>query len=254
MNDKDKTTLILWLLFILVLGSMLPHTAWFFSQNEEIGTFAIVKGWALALGIEIAIGVFAHKLSKHKETKYRNGSGKWWNRFEHHYLNIYAAGLIFALAVSLIANVAHGVEFSQPTLLFIELFREDAAPLAQGIVSGSALPIASIVFSMSLSKLSDAEQEVNPEVATLKQNLSEARGMARKLSNELEAARGVADEAEIYSDMFNDALPTDERISSIRLAFPEWSQARIAAIVGVSPGRVSQVLSKTQATSDGDEE
>ena len=247
-REVNKTTALLWFLFILVLIAMLPHTAWFFSRNEDGGAWALVKGWTRAVSLEIAVGAFAHKLSQYiPQVKGKNKLRRQW-------FNWFSFGLTFSLLGSLIANVSHGVQFSDPTKLFTLIFSEVntakqfvTAGLVQGIISGSLLPVASLVFTFALSNLSESEAEVNPEVATLKSSLQDARKSNTGLRKQLESMNDSLEPAQEYADLFNESYTVADRIKSAHALFPEWSQKRIAAIVEKTPGYVSQILSdKTQ--------
>ena len=100
--------IVLWVVYLALLGVLLPHTAWAFGQFEPYGWRWL--GWVAAVAFEGAIAAFTWRLAERIENTPRYRSGNVAGRkFAYRYLNIYSTGLIVAIVVSAFANWAHAV-------------------------------------------------------------------------------------------------------------------------------------------------
>jgi hypothetical protein len=109
---------ILWAVYLSLLGVLLPHTAWAFQNFEpetESGGNSVVA-WTAAFAFEASIAVLMHKLSGHIDRTPRRLLA--WAKFQYRYLNAYSLGLLAAIAVSSLANLAHAVEFGRSMAIF----------------------------------------------------------------------------------------------------------------------------------------
>jgi hypothetical protein len=109
---------ILWAVYLSLLGVLLPHTAWAFQNFEpetEAGGNSVVA-WTAAFAFEASIAVLMHKLSGHIDRTPRRLLA--WAKFQYRYLNAYSLGLLAAIAVSSLANLAHAVEFGRSMAIF----------------------------------------------------------------------------------------------------------------------------------------
>ncbi len=182
---KSATTIILWIVYILLLLVLLPHTAWAFKNWEPLGVqLSEITSYAAAFAFEAAIATLTHKLAKHIEdtkvvkTQKKNQDGTVnmavdkWATFLKRYVNAFSFGLVIVTAVSALANLAHAVEFGRTLKIFTEW------GISQKIYSlafGGILPLVSLVFARVLSNVSDDEDAPNPELDEARKTLAAVR-------------------------------------------------------------------------------
>jgi len=180
---------ILWAVYLSLLGVLLPHTAWAFHNFEpenESGKISLVA-WTAAFAFEASIAALMHKLSGHIDRTPRRLSP--WAKFQYRYLNAYSLGLLAAIAVSSLANLAHAVEFGRPLAIFAVLkISFDTYAFAFGAV----LPLVSLVFARVLSNVVETEGDEDPELVQAKKTISDLRHQLR----ESEAKAKAAEEAD----------------------------------------------------------
>lgn len=237
MNGKnDKTNFILWLVYGALLAVLMPHTAWAFIQFEPAGTWGVITAWAGAVAFEAAIAVLTHKLAKHIESlpNYKNGR----KRFTSRYVNAYSFGLLVAVGVSTLANIAHAVQFGAE----IKIFASWGVPFGvYAVAFGGILPLASLVFARVLSNVNETEHEVDPALTKANDTIKELRTAVRqyeKKANDADARFNAA------GDLIRLLTSDDkrERIVAINQRWPALPQAHVATIAESSPAYVSEVL------------
>lgn len=245
---KSTTTLILWIVYICLLLVLLPHTAWAFKSMEPEG--GVFTAWLAALVFEAAIAALTHKLAKHIEqtAKIRGRL----HRFIERYLSPYSIGLFVATAVSMLANLAHAVEFGKPLLIFATW------GIPQGLYSvafGGVLPLASLIFARVLSNVTDSEDAPNPELEGAKQTITGLRRQVHetelKLKDAEQRVRIAEERFGAAGDLMRRIFSEDkrERILAVREWKPKLSGAAIALIADSSPAYVSEVLSEVEVQS-----
>jgi len=249
---------LLWLIYILLLLVLLPHTAWMFGQAEPESTglvpWGLITAWAAATVFELVIAAMTHKLSGHITATPRYADS--WKRVRARYLNAYGAGLGLAWLVSTYANLAHAVEFGQP----IRIFAVWGWPTwTYSVAFGAILPTASLLFAWVLSSVIEAdasEGETNPELEQAKKTIGEVRAKLREAEAKLIETEQRARQAEIrfnaIGDFFSAMMtqPKKERILVIAQQRPKLSQSAIAILTEASPAYVSEVLSEVIVNSD----
>jgi vacuolar-type H+-ATPase subunit H len=237
------TNRLLWLIYLSLLGVLLPHTAWAFGRFEPVGPWGVVTAWAAAFAFEAAIAALTHKLAQHIEHGPKRASA--WRRFTYRYLNAYAAGLLVAVAVSTLANLAHSVEFGQ----VLAIFDRYSVPFGlYAIAFGAVLPATSLLFARVLAHVADAEAEADPELAKAKQAGTELRAELRETNRRLAEAEQRAGQAEQRFDAAGELfgrLFAEEKRQRILAAAERWPglpAASIAIIAEASPSYVSETL------------
>jgi hypothetical protein len=195
----STTTKILWMVFISILLVLLPHTAWLFRQFEPadsvklLGEFdaADLLSYIAAFAFESAIAVLIHKLAKHIESMKKGKTA--WAKFSYSYLNPFAVGLYIATAISMLANLAHAVEFG----VSIKIFTEWGVPAwVYSVAFGGILPIVSLTFARVLSNVTDDEDGPNPELTEANTRLREANRRAAESEQRAKAAEAKATDTE----------------------------------------------------------
>jgi len=239
LRSRNWSNVVLWSIYLALLGVLLPHTAWAFAQFEPARWAWL--GWIAAIAFEGAIAAFTWKLKQNIERTPRHKDH--WLRFKRRYLNIYSLGLLVAIGVSSLANWAHSVEFGQTFAVFGAY---SIHPLAYTIAFGAILPACSLLFARILADIQDHEAEVNADVL-------EAKQIIRELKSELTATKQQLTRAEDAARFMLELQAEDKarRILAAAQEWPQLSQAVLAQIVDVSPGYVSQVL---RAANGGDGE
>jgi len=248
---KDKTTVVLWLVYFALLAVLLPHTAWAFSQFEPEATAVLglritAVAWLAAIAFEASIAVLTHRLAGHIESvpNYKDA----WRRFRARYLNAYSLGLVTAVLVSALANLAHAVEFGRP----MALTDSRSWLFAVYVVAfGAVLPFVSLLFARVLSNVTEAdtaELVANPELEAAKQAVASLRA-------QLKAANQRAADAEARFAAAGDLMrllseDKRERILVARQRWPELPQTAVALIAGASPSYVSDVLKQSEAINE----
>lgn len=147
---------ILWAVYLSLLAVLLPHTAWAFQNFEpqnNTNTISLVS-WIAAFAFEASIAALTHKLSGHIEQTPKRLST--WSKFQYRYLNSYSLGLVAAISVSSMANLAHAVEFGRPMAIFTEWHIPFSV---YALAFGAVLPLVSLVFARVLSNVAETEGE-----------------------------------------------------------------------------------------------
>jgi len=229
---------ILWAVYLSLLGVLLPHTAWAFHNFEpenESGKISLVA-WTAAFAFEASIAALMHKLSGHIDRTPRRLST--WAKFRYRYLNAYSLGLLAAIAVSSLANLAHAVEFGRPMAIFTEWkITFDVYAFAFGAV----LPLVSLVFARVLSNVVETEADDDPELVQAKKTIVDLR---RQLRESEAQAREVEDRYASGDGTFMKIVSADkrERILAAHRLWPRLPGAALATIADASPSYVSEVL------------
>jgi hypothetical protein len=278
----STTTKILWMVFISILLVLLPHTAWLFRQFEPAESVRLLGeidaadllSYIAAFAFESAIAVLIHKLAKHIESMKKGKTA--WAKFSYSYLNPFAVGLYIATAISMLANLAHAVEFG----VSIKIFTEWGVPAwVYSVAFGGILPLVSLTFARVLSNVTDDEDGPNPELTEANTRLREANRRAAESEQRAKAAEAKANtiqaeaqqrvkeseqrysvklsEAErlledseqryrAFGDVIRFLFGTDlalrDRIRGIRTQFPNLSQNGIAQLLGCSVSTVNGAL------------
>ncbi len=233
---RNLTTKLLWIIYIGLLVVLLPHTAWLFAQFEPLNILGDMAAWAGAFAFEASIAALTHKLARHIEAGPKRALP--WTRFRYRYLNAYAAGLILAVAVSALANLAHAVQFGKPLAIFTVWGIE---PKVYQLAFGAILPLVSLLFARVLSNVSESEEEPNTELDAAKAELTALR-------RELREANARAEQAELRLNAVGDLVvrlfgnEKRERILAAVEKWPKLTAAAIAVITETSPSYVSEVL------------
>lgn len=250
MNNTRKyitANTLLWIVYIALLAVLLPHTAWAFGKFEPQEGLGPLVAWAAAFSFEAAIAVLTHKLAKHIESTPKRLRGV--AQFAYRYINAYALGLIVALGVSVLANLAHAVQFGSE----ISIFAEWGIPTwVYALAFGAVLPLTSLLFARVLSNVVDSEDVTDPEVDRLNTEIKELRGQLRRAEASAHASEVARAEAEtrfaaagdLMSRLFDGAKR--ERILAARSTWPQLPATAIAIISDSSPSYVSEVLSQVE--------
>ena len=257
---RDKTTLVLWLVYFALLAVLLPHTAWAFGQFEpETSAFFGVRvsavAWLAAIAFEASIAVLTHKLAQHIESVPNRKDTR--RRFTERYLNAYSLGLVTAVVVSALANLAHAVEFGRPMAL------TNGRSWLFGVyvvVFGAVLPFVSLLFARVLSNVVEAEEAPNPDSVAANRTIGDLRSQLKaanqrfadteaKFAAQLQAANQRTADAEARFAAAGDLMrlisaDKRERILTIRQQWPELPQKSIAVMAEASPSYVSEILAE----------
>jgi len=236
---------ILWAVYLSLLGVLLPHTAWAFHNFEpenESGKISLVA-WTAAFAFEASIAALMHKLSGHIDRTPRRLSP--WAKFQYRYLNAYSLGLLAAIIVSSLANLAHAVEFGRPLAIFAEWkISFDVYAFAFGAV----LPLVSLVFARVLSNVVETETVDDPELVQAKKTIVDLRRQLRgseAQAREAEEARKQVEARYVSGDrtlMKIVSVDKRERILAAHRLWPRLPGAALATIAEASPSYVSEVL------------
>ena len=234
MNKPNATSIILWLVYICLLGVLLPHTAWLFSRfepGEEIGFVS----WFAAFAFEAAIAVLTHKLAKHIEGSINHRN--IFKRFSVRYMNSFSVGLVIAVGVSALANLAHAVEYGQPLKIFTEW---NIAPEIYQLSFGAVLPVVSLLFARVLSNVSEAEQQPDENDDKIRQMQAKLRETEKKLRETERKAQETERQLKEYSGLISQSKA--DRIKTAHVLWPELPNRSVAIVSGSSPSHVSEVL------------
>lgn len=235
------TTRLLWIIYLALLGVLLPHTAWAFGQFEPAGWRWL--GWVAAIAFEGAIAAFTWRLKEAIESTPNHRS--WRLRFRRRYLNAHAAGLVVAIAVSSAANWAHSVEYGQAFAVFGEY---GIPPIIYSLAFGGILPLCSLLFAHILADVGAVEVEEDPALVKARATAAELRKALRQAERQRDEAFEAAIAAEQRFDAAGDlfarlmAESKRERILAAAGRWPELPAASIAVIAESSPSYVSEVL------------
>lgn len=237
--NQENVNNLFWVIYILLLIVLLPHTAWMFSQAEPTTYWGLGIAWAAAIVFEAVIFGMTHKLANHisHTIKYTNT----WKRLKTRYFNAYGAGLLLAWFVSTYANLAHAVEFGQP----IKIFAEWGLPVwSYSVAFGAILPTASLLFAWVLSSVIEQDATEHIPNADLEKAKETIRELHMKLRNTEQRANQAEARFEAIGDFFSLLMtqPKKERILTIAQQRPQLNQSAIAIITETSPAYVSEVL------------
>lgn len=235
--------LILWAIYLSLLGVLLPHTAWAFEQFEPAENRQLA--WAAAFAFEAIVAMFTHLLARHIEhtPNYKDLKKRWRVR----YLNAYGGGLFAALIVSFLANLTHAVQFGNKTDLIVL----QGQPLLFGVYAlafGGILPISSLLFARVLSSVQDIEPEDNPELRKLNEAFRAIKQKLTETERQLQATERRATEAERRYTVMGDVVVKlfgenkQERILAARQQWPGLPLSGVAVIADVSKSYVHEVL------------
>lgn len=232
LKNLNVTNLMLWGVYIMLLCVLLPHTAWAFATFEPQDSGGQLVGWFGAVAFEFAILVLTHKLAKHIESVPNRKDTP--RKFQRRYLNAYAAGLVVAIGVSTLANLAHAVEFGQTMAIFAKY----NIPFGvYAVAFGAVLPIVSLLFARVLSNVQEAEIDENPA----KTEVKELRAQLREQGKQLVAAEVAGVQFGLYEQ-----LRTEDKAQRIKAAMELWPDAKqtvYATVTNVSPSYVSEIMS-----------
>lgn len=254
---KEWTNRALWLVYLALLGVLLPHTAWVFGQfeSDQAGLGGIKWGqaiaWLAAFAFEAAIAVLTSKLARHIETTPRYTSGNVGRRkFLHRYVNAYSFGLLVSTLVSMIANLAHAVEFSRPLAIFSNPL---VSPGLFSVTFGAVLPVVSLLFARVLSDVTETEGGENEELTDAKTTIKELRKELKATKAQIATAEQRANDAETRfgaaGDLFVRLFAEEKRVRILAVAetWPRLPQSAIVKMTEASPSYVSEVLRELPA-------
>ena len=152
-------------------------------------------------------------------------------RISFQYLNAFSAGLLVAVAVSVLANFGHAVEYGQEFAIF---GRYNVPPLLYSLAFGGILPLVSLMFARILANTAETEVGANSELTKAKQTIKELR-------SELQAAeQRFAAAGDLVARLF--AEEKRQRILAAAERWPQLPPTSVAIIASASPGYVSEVL------------
>ncbi|HOU22700.1 MAG TPA: hypothetical protein PLN42_00445 [Anaerolineae bacterium] len=233
---------LLWVIYLALLAVLLPHTAWAFAVFEPDGQRLVA--WSAAFAFEASIAALTYKLMQRIETAPRRKSA--WVRWRGSYLNVYAGGLLVAVAVSALANWSHALEFGTATAATRQF------PMLAGVLPvafGAILPGVSFIFAHVLADVAGADVDADPELERAKKEAADLRRELREAERRIAAAEARAAEAEgrfaAAGDLFARLMAESkrERILAAAERWPSLQPAAVAIIAGASPSYVSEVLS-----------
>jgi len=243
-----NVNLVLWVVYIALLGTLLPHTAWAFGRFEPDTDLGRGIAVLAASSFELAIAALTYRLKQNIERvpSYRTGfAGGAVRRWSERYLNVYTLGLLVAIAVSSAANWAHAVQFGQGLAVFGDY---GVPPVVYSVGFGGILPLCSLLFARILADVRPTAAEADPELTKAKTDLAEVRKQLRQAEADRQAAEARARDAETRfaaaGDIFARLLAAEKRtrILAARERWPELLPGAIAVIAGASPSYVSEVL------------
>ena len=234
--DQNLSNGILWAVYLALLAVLLPHTAWLFARFE-VGDGINGTAWAAAFAFEAAIAVLTHKLARHIEDSPRHKNA--WKRFSVRYLNAFSVGLVMAVGVSALANLAHAVEYGQELKIFEQW---SVSPNVYQLAFGGVLPVVSLLFARVLSNVSESEQVESEETVKIRELRSQLRESERNLKateqRAIKAERRLGELLPVFSDEKSD------RIKATHMIWPDLPGRSIAIIADSSPAYVSEVLAR----------
>lgn len=238
---------LLWIIYLALLGVLLPHTAWLFGRFEPEGGFGVGSAWAAAFAFEAAIAALTHKLSKHIEETPKRMSGR--RRMIYRYVNAYSAGLVLSVGVSALANLAHAVEFGRSLTIFATW---GVHPVVYQVSFGAILPLVSLVFARVLSNVQESEGEEDPALVAANEQIKVVRVELREAKAALAMAEGRAKDAEARFGAAGDLMRAlvegekRDRIIAVKSRWPELPLSGVAVLTGSSVSYASEVLSEVE--------
>jgi hypothetical protein len=235
-KPPNWTTRALWFIYICLLIVIGPHTFWAFRRFEPPGTGGTVVAIAAAFAFELAIAALTHKLARHIEQapKHKSPRKRWRSR----YMNAYAIGLMVAVGVSAMANMAHAVEFGGT----LAIFSEWGIPFGvYALTFGAVLPLVSLVFALVLSNVVESEGEANTELTAANEKMKEIR---QRLRDTEQRAALAEQRFEAIGDFAVRLASAErrERILAVHERYPELPQRSVALLADSSASYVNQVI------------
>lgn len=234
---------LIWLIYLLLLGVLLPHTAWAFAKFEPSHLEWVA--WGAAFAFECAIAVLTHSLARHIETTANHRTS--WRRLKARYLNAYGGGLLISWLVSTLANLAHSVEFGTT----LKIFADYGIPApVYAVAFGAILPTTSLLFARILSGVIEDEAEPNEEIQKANEALRSLRERLGSAEARAKQAEQNAAESELRfqaaGDLFVKLVQGSkrERILAAMERWPQLPANAIAIITETSPSYVSEVKSE----------
>lgn len=244
---KNWINRLLWIIYLALLGVLLPHTAWLFGRFEQDGAVGTLAAWAGAFAFEAAIAALTHKLSVHIEGTPKRLTAQ--RRMIYRYGNAYSLGLVLSVGVSALANLAHAVEFGRGLAIFGAWGVE---PVVYEVAFGAILPLVSLVFARVLSNVQESEGEDDPALVAANEQIRVIRSELREAKAALALADGRARDAEARFGAVGDLMRAlvegekRERIIAVKTRWPELPLSGVAVLTGSSVSYASEVLSEVE--------
>lgn len=241
-----SVTNLFWLIYLSLLGVLLPHTAWAFNnfQKSTEGDISWMA-WALAFAFEAAIFGFTHQLKERieKSGRIRQKDNEeiyayYWRKFSLAWLNLHSVGLMVCSGISALANFSYSVEFARDFAVYGQY---SVPPLLFQIAFGGILPVVSFLFARILADTVTDELPKDDILIAAQKAEREARRETSRLQNELEGLRLLVVEYE----QLQQSKTAKERILAAHKLWPKLSGTGLAVIAQSSPGYVSDVLKST---------
>ena len=235
-------TNLFWLIYLSLLGVLLPHAAWAFNHFQRSGETEISwMAWALAFTFEGAVFAFTHRLKdrieKARRLRCKEGESSLhfgWRKLTAGYLNIHSLGLLSCSGVSGLANFTYAVEFAGEFVIYGQY---SVNPLFYELAFGGILPVVSLLFAQILADTIEDEVIRDEALEAAKQAEREAKQRFAQLRQEFERAKGpFAQFRQLQAESAR------ERILAAAQLWPDLSKAGISVIANSSPGYVSEVL------------
>jgi hypothetical protein len=248
--DKLKFKLtsnhVLWAIYLALLATMLPHTAWVFAQFESTAPGLLgwewgkAVAWTAAFAFEAAIAVFTNKLKTHNEKVPRYQKNPTLRKFSYRYLNPFTIALIIALSYSALTNFTHAVQFQRPLNVISDY---SIPPWIYSVTFGAILPLCALVFALALSTSTDTESNRDEELAVAKKTERAANKEAAQLRKDLEEANTRFDTAELEFAFLSAPLAKD-RIKGAHQHWPELTNKGTAIVAKASQAYASEVINR----------
>ena len=129
---------LLWLALLLAMGASLSHVAYSFNRFESVSHQAV--GWLAAIGVDLGLVCLAIGIQRYRLTGRQTGT--LW------------AALLFVTAISVLANVGHGVHVvTSDHLSAVSFTRFDWLETATMLLLAGCLPV--LVFALTEVAASD---------------------------------------------------------------------------------------------------
>jgi hypothetical protein len=260
-NKNNFTTYILWLVYAGLLLVLLPHTAWGFRNwepSQQIGkawsiygnfTSSDLLSYIAAFAFESATAALTHKLSERIELTPKGKKG--WHLFVFRYVNPISLGLFATTAISMMANLAHAVQFSQSMKIFDDW---GISPKVYSLAFGGVLPLISLLFAWVLSDVTESEDAPNPELIQAIEHIKSLRSQVKdaeaRVKGYEERARLAEDRFGAVADMAKMLFAEDkrQRIIFVHKQWPQLPGSAIALITESSPSYVSETLKEIEVS------
>lgn len=232
---------LVWLVYVLFLAVLMPHTAWTFSQFQEVKADNPLA-WMLAFSVECVIAAFTHKFSEYLTATKKK---KDWLSLLGRWVNGYSVGLFMVLVISSIANLAYAVEFAGTLAVFAEW---GIPKQVYEFAFGAMLPFVSLVFALVLSNMAETEAEADPALEEAKKVIAELRQASReseRLRKQAEQEKAQAVERfGTVADIAKMFLLDDkkQRIIEVYKRWPNLNNSAIAQLTEASPSHVTEVI------------